>query len=97
MKNCFARILSTHVAPHNQITGLSADQTIQFAREIYFDVCLATFGMSEALLLKINSKVGRGGGGGEGVRLQSPFPSEAGSTVLERVAYDSFFFLFDDN
>ena len=56
---------------------------ILFARAIGLEVSLATFGMLEDLLLKINSKVGGGGGGSESGCLQSPFPSKAGSTVAE--------------
>ena len=93
MKNCFARNPSTHVDRHQQTTGLRADQVIQFARAIGLEVSLATFGMLEDLLLKINSKVGRGGGGCEGVSLQSPSRSKAGSTVAESVASRSFYSL----
>ena len=51
---------------------------------------LATLGMLKDLLLKIISKVGKGGDGDEGVSLQSPFPSKSGSTVTEIVASRSF-------
>ena len=44
---------------------------IQFARVIRLEVFLAMFGMLEDLLMKINSNVGRGGGGGEYVSLFS--------------------------
>ena len=57
------------------------------------EVSSATFGMVEDLLLKINSKVGRSGGEGEGWSLQSPFWSKAGSTVADNVASRSFYSL----
>ena len=82
----------THFDPHRQIAGLSANHMIQFARVIGLEVSLATFGMLGDLLLKINPKVDRSGGGGEGLSFQSPFQSKAGSTVAETGLL--IFFLF---
>ena len=50
---------------------------IQFARVIGLEVSLDTFGTLEDLLLKIKSKVGRCGAGGERVSFQSLFPNKA--------------------
>ena len=58
LKDCFAGNPSTHIDPHQQIFGSSANQMIQFAWADRLEGSLATFGM----LLKINSKVGRAGG-----------------------------------
>ena len=93
LEDCFGGNPSTHIDPHQQITGLNDNLMMQFARAIGLDVFLATFGLLEDLMLKINPKVGRGVGGGEGVSLQSRFPSKAGSTVAESVASRCFYSL----
>ena len=74
-ERCFAGSPSTINDPHQQITGLYADQMIQFGRVIRLEVSSATFGMLQDLSLMIISKIGRSGVGGEGVSFQSPFRS----------------------
>ena len=91
LKDCFADNPPVQLDPHQQLTGLSSDQMVQFARAIGLEVSLATFGMLEDVLLKICGKAGRNfGEKGSG---QSVSLSRAGSTVVESVASRSFYSL----
>ena len=45
LKECFADNPPVQLDPHQQLTGMSSDQMIQFARPIGLEVSLATFGM----------------------------------------------------
>ena len=91
LKECFADNPPVQLDPHQQLTGLSSDQMIQFARAIGLEVSLATFGMLEDVLLKIGGKTGRNvGEKGSG---QSVSLSRSGSTVMESVASRSFYSL----
>ena len=45
LKECFADNPPVQLDPHQQLTGMSSDQMIQFARAIGLEVSLATFGM----------------------------------------------------
>ena len=47
LKECFADNPPVHLDPHQQLTGMSSDQKIQFARAIGLEVSLAIFGMLE--------------------------------------------------
>ena len=88
MKECFADNPPVQLDPHQQVTGVSLDQMIQFARAVGLEVSLATFGMLEVVLLKIGGKSGRSvgeKGSGKSVSL-----SRSGSTVMESVASRSF-------
>ena len=85
-KACFCGNPTAQIDPHQQITGLGADQMIQFVRVIGLEVFLATFGMLEDLLMKTISKNGRTGGASENISMQSPFLSRAVSTIAESVA-----------
>ena len=91
LKECFADNPPVQLDPHQQLTGLSSDQMIQFARAVGLEVSLATFGMLEDVLLKIGGKAGRnvGGKGSE----QSALHSSSVSTVMESVASRSFYSL----
>ena len=91
MKECFADSPPVQLDPHQQLTGMSSDQMIQFARAIGFEVSLLTFGMLEVVLLEIGGKTGRNvveKGSGKSVSL-----SRSGSTVMESVAPRSFYSL----
>ena len=91
LKECFADNPPRQLDPHQQLTGMSSDQMIQFARAIGLEVSLATFGMLEDVLLRIGGKTGRNiGRKGSG---QSGSFSRAGSTVVESVASRSFYSL----
>ena len=91
LKECFADNPPVQLDPHQQLTGMSLDQMIQFARTIGLEVSLATFGMLEDVLLKIGGKTGRNiGDKGSG---QSASKSRAGSTIVENVASRSFYSL----
>ena len=91
LKECFADNPPVQLDPHQQLTGLSSDQMIQFARAIGLEVSLATFGMLEDVLLKIGGKTGRNvGEEGSG---QSVSLSRSGSTVMESVASRFFYSL----
>ena len=57
LKDCFADNPPVQLDPHQQLTGLSSDQMIQFARAIGLGVSLATFGMLEDVLLKIGGRL----------------------------------------
>ena len=91
MKKCFADNPPVHLDPHQQLTGISSDQMIQFATAVGLEFFSATFGILEDVLLKIGGKtvwkVGEKGGG------QSVSFSRSGSTVIESVASHSFYFL----
>ena len=76
------------IDPHQQLTGMSSDQMIQFARAIGLEVPLATFGMLEDVLLKIGGKTGRSVG--ERSSGQSASLGRSGSTVVESMASRSF-------
>ena len=91
LKGCFADNPPVQLDHHQQLTGMSSDQMIQFARAIGLEVSLATFGMLEDVLLKIGRKIGRNvceKGSGKSVSL-----SRLGSTVMESVASLSFYSL----
>ena len=91
LQECFADNPPVPLDAHQQLTGMSSDQMIQFVRAIGLEVSIATFGMLEDVLLKIGGKAGRNvGGKGSG---QSPSFSRAGSTVIENVASRSFYSL----
>ena len=45
LKECFADNPPVQLDPHQQLTGMSSDQMIQFARAIGLEVSLATFGL----------------------------------------------------
>jgi len=91
LKECFADNPPVQLDPHQQVTGMSSDQMIQFARAVGLEVSLATFGMLEDVLLKIGGKTGRTvGEKGSG---QSASLSRSGSTVMESVASRSFYSL----
>ena len=89
LKECFADNPPVQSDPHQQVTGTSLDQMIEFARAIGLEVSLATFGMLEDVLLKIGGKVGRNvdeKGSGQSASL-----SRSGSMVMESMASRSFF------
>ena len=91
LKGCFADNPPVQLDLHQQLTGMSSDQMIQFARAIGLEVSFATFGMLEDVLLKIGRKTGRNvgeKGSGRSVSL-----SRSGSTVMESVASRSFYSL----
>ena len=91
LKECFADNPPVQLDPHQQLTELSSDQMIQFARAIGLEVSLATFGMLEDVLLEIGKKTGRNVGEkgiGRSVSL-----SRSGSTVMESVPSRSFYSL----
>ena len=91
LKECFADNPPVQLDPHQQLTGLSSDQMIQFARAVGLEVSLATFGMLEDVLLKIGGKPGRNvGEKGSG---WSASRSGSGSTVVDSVASRSFYSL----
>ena len=84
LKECFTDNPPVQLDPQQQMTGMSSDQMIQFARVNGLEVSLATFGMLEDVLLKIGGKVGkhvRDKSSG-----QSGSISRAGSKVVESVA-----------
>ena len=88
LKECFAENPPVQLDPHQQLTGLSSDQMIQFARAIGLEVSLAAFGLLEDVLLKIGGKTGRNvGEKGSG---QSASLSRSGSTVMESVFGESW-------
>ena len=85
----------THLDPSHPTTSFSADQMIQFARAVGFEVSLASYSMLEDLLLKaiggrgvhpVTSRYTAGG---------SLFPSVAGSTMGNSVAPRSVLFIAD--
>ena len=91
LKGCFSDNPPVQLDPHQHLTAMSSDQMIQFARAIGLEVCLATFGMLEDVLLKIGKNTGRNvgeKGSGRSVSL-----SRSGSTVMESVASRSFYSL----
>ena len=91
LKECFADNPPVQLDPHQQLTGLSSDQMIQFARAVGLEVSLATFGMLEDVLLKIGGKPGKNvGERGSG---RSASRSGSGSTVVDSVASRSFYSL----
>ena len=91
LKECFADNPPVQLDPQQQLTGLSSDQMIQFARAVGLEVSLATFGMLEDVLLKIGGKPGRNvGERGSG---RSVLRSGSGSTVVDSVASRSFYSL----
>ena len=59
LKECFADNPPIQLDPHQQLTEMSSDKMIQFARAIGLEVSLATFGMLEDVLLKMGGKNGR--------------------------------------
>ena len=91
LKECFSDNPPVQLDPHEQLTGMSSDQMIQFAKTVGLEVSSATFGMLEDVLLKIGEKTGRNvgeKGSGRSVSL-----SRSGSTVMESVASRSFYSL----
>ena len=91
LKECFADNPPVQLDPHQQVSGMSSDQMIQFARAVGLEVSSATFGMLEDVLLENGGKTGRNvGERGSG---QSVSHSRSGSTVMESVASRSFYFL----
>ena len=88
LKECFAENPATYIDPHQQNTGLNADQMIHFAGAVGLEVSLAAFAMLEDLLLKFNSKRRRSYGGSGGGIVQSPSLSR---TVAESIASRLFF------
>ena len=91
LKECFADYPPVQLNHPQQLTGMSSDQMIQFARAIGLEFSVATFGMLEDVLLKIGGKTGRNiGERGSG---QSASPGRSGSTVMESVASRSFYSL----
>ena len=91
LKERFADNAPVQLDPYQQLTGMSSDQKIQFARTIGLEVSLAILGMLGDVLFKIGGKTGRNVGdkGGE----QSCSVSRAGSTVIKNVASRSFYSL----
>ena len=80
LKDCFEMNPPTHLDPSIPTTSFSADQMIQFARAVVWEVWLASYSMLEDLLLKA-----RGGSRVHPVTsrysaAQSLFPSVAGSS-----------------
>ena len=91
MKECFADNPPVQLDPHQQVSGMSSDQMIQFARAVGSEVSLATFGMLEDVFLKNGGKSGRSvGEKGSG---QPASLGRSGSTVMESVASRSFYSL----
>ena len=93
LEGCFAENALTYIEPHQQITGLNANQMLQFARRVCLKVSLAYFGMPEDLLLNISSGTRKLGGVSSEVGAQSPFPSKTESTVAESGASRHFYSL----
>ena len=91
LKECFAVNPPVQLDPRQQVTGMSSDQMIQFARAVGLEVSLATFEMLEDVLLKIGGKTGRNVA--EKGSEQSAARSRSGSTVMESVASRSFYSL----
>ena len=91
LKECFADNPPLQLDPRQQVTGMSSDQMIQFARAFGLEVSSATFGMLEDVLLKFGGKTGRNVG--EKGSEQSASRSRSGSTVMESVASRSFYSL----
>ena len=91
LKECFADNPPVQLDPHQQVTGMSSDQMIQFARAVGLEVSLAALGMLEDVLLKIGGKSGRNVGEKGGRRSVSL--SRSGSTVMESMASRSFYSL----
>ena len=88
LKERFADNPPVQLDPHQQLTGMSSDQMIQFARAVGLEVSLATSGMLEDVLLKIGGMTGRNVGG-KGIE-QSALRGRSGSTVMESVASRPF-------
>ena len=91
LKECFADNPPVQLHPHQQLTGMSSDQMIQFAKAIGLEVSLATFGMLEELLLRANL-IGRCRGG-RMASSRSVFSSRAGTSVGESIASQSVYSL----
>ena len=91
LKECFADNPPVQLDPHQQLTGMSSDQMIQFARAIGLEVSLATYGMLEDVLLKIGGKTGRSVG--ERDSGQSASLGRLGSSAVESMASRSFYSL----
>ena len=58
LKECLADNPPVQLDPHQQLTGMSSDQMIQFAGAVGLEVSSATFGMLEDVLFKIGGKTG---------------------------------------
>ena len=90
-KDFFEHNPPTRLDATHQTTSFSADQMIQFARAVGFEVSLASFGMLEDLLLKANLIVRVGGGGRASSR--SAFSSCAGTSIGDSVGSRSVYSL----
>ena len=91
LKEYFAANPPVQLDPHQQLTGMSSDQMIQFVRANGLEVSLATFRMLEVVLLKIGGKTERSvGERGSG---QYASLGRSGSTVVESMASRSFYSL----
>ena len=91
LKDCFADNPPVQLDPHQQLTGMSSDQMIQFARAVGLEFSLATFGLLQDVLLKIGGKTGRNvdeRGFGQSASL-----SRSGSAVMDSVASRSSYSL----
>ena len=84
LKDFFELNPPTHLDATHQTTSFSADQMTKFARAVGLEVSLASFRMSEDLLLKSNL-IGRRGGGRKASN-KSTFSSCAGTSVGDSVA-----------
>ena len=83
LKECSADNPPIQLDPHEQLTGMSSDQLIQFARAIGLEISSANFGLLEDVLSKIGGNTGRNDGDkGSG---QYPSSSRGGSTAIESV------------
>ena len=91
LRECFAYNPPIQLDPHQQLTGVSSDQRIQFARAIGLEVSLATFGMLEDVLFKIGGKAVKNFG--YKVSGQTASSTKAGSTVIESASSRSFYSL----
>ena len=91
LKECFADNPPIQLDTHHQLTEMSSDQMIQFARAVGLEVLLATFGLLEDVLFKVGGKTGRSvddKGSGEG-----PSFIRGVSKVIESVESRSFYSL----
>ena len=90
-KECFSDSPFIQLDPHHQITGMSSDQMVRLARTIGLEILLAAFGMLKDLLLRNGGKTVKKGG--DRANCQSTLFSRAMSTVVESVAFGSFYSL----
>ena len=85
LKDFFELNPPTHLDPSHPTTSFSADQMIQFARAVGFEVSLASYGMLEDLLLKARVVVGDQPVESRHSTGRSPFPSVAGSSCGDSI------------